>query len=102
MARSHDSERDGLSGAEKRDLMKLIEQSKPLPEKYRFLLISLVHLVSLVCLVSLVPLPMFLSGRQDRTNRPDRPPQPFSYTPVLGQITQNPELITQNFPKRAG
>jgi len=30
------------------------------------------------------------------------PPQPFSYTPVVGQTTQNPELITHNFPKRAG
>ena len=40
MARSHDSERDGLSGAEKRDLIKLIEQGKPLPEKYRFLLFA--------------------------------------------------------------
>ena len=28
------------------------------------------------------------------------PPQPFFYTPVVGQTTQNPELITHNFPKR--
>ncbi len=34
--------------------MKLIEQGKPLPEKNRFLLVSLVSLVSLVCLVHLV------------------------------------------------
>ena len=38
MARPHDSERYELSDAEKRDLIKLIEQGKPLPEKYRFLL----------------------------------------------------------------
>jgi adenine-specific DNA-methyltransferase len=29
-----------LSDAEKRDLIKLIEQGKPLPEKYRFLLFA--------------------------------------------------------------
>jgi adenine-specific DNA-methyltransferase len=40
MARPHDSERYGLSDAEKRDLIKLIEQRKPLPEKYRFLLFA--------------------------------------------------------------
>lgn len=33
-----DSERYELTGTEKRDLIKLIEQGKPLPEKYRFLL----------------------------------------------------------------
>ena len=38
MARPHDSERYDLSDAEKRDLIKLIEQGKPLPEKYRVLL----------------------------------------------------------------
>lgn len=38
MPRPHDSEKDDLSDAEKRDLIKLIEQGKPLPEKYRFLL----------------------------------------------------------------
>jgi site-specific DNA-methyltransferase (adenine-specific)/adenine-specific DNA-methyltransferase len=38
MARPHDSEKYDLSDAEKRDLIKLIEQGKPLPEKYRFLL----------------------------------------------------------------
>jgi DNA modification methylase len=40
MAHSHDSERHELSDAEKRDLIKLIEQGKPLPEKYRFLLFT--------------------------------------------------------------
>jgi hypothetical protein len=35
------------------------------------------------------------------TDQTDRPP-PFPYISVLGQTTQNPELITQNFPKRAG
>lgn len=40
MARPHDSERYDLSDAEKRDLVKLIEQGKPLPEKYRFLLFA--------------------------------------------------------------
>lgn len=40
MARSHDSEKYDLSDAEKRDLIKLIEQGKPLPEKYRFLLFA--------------------------------------------------------------
>lgn len=40
MARPHDSERDDLSDAEKRDLIKLIEKGKPLPEKYRFLLFA--------------------------------------------------------------
>jgi DNA modification methylase len=40
MARPHDSERYDLSDAEKRDLIKLIEQGKPLPEKYRFLLFA--------------------------------------------------------------
>lgn len=40
MARLHDSEKYDLSDAEKRDLIKLIEQGKPLPEKYRFLLFA--------------------------------------------------------------
>ncbi|MGE3153795.1 MAG: DNA methyltransferase [Nitrospiraceae bacterium] len=40
MARPHDSEKYDLSDAEKRDLVKLIEQGKPLPEKYRFLLFA--------------------------------------------------------------
>lgn len=40
MARLHDSERYDLSDAEKRDLIKLIEQGKPLQEKYLFLLIG--------------------------------------------------------------
>ena len=40
MPRPHDSERYELSPAEKRDLIKLIEQGKPLPEKYRFLLFA--------------------------------------------------------------
>lgn len=38
MARPNDTERYELSDAEKRDLIKLIETGKPLPEKYRFLL----------------------------------------------------------------
>jgi hypothetical protein len=38
MARPHDSEKYDLSDAEKRDLSKLIEQGKPLPEKYRKLI----------------------------------------------------------------
>ena len=38
MARVHDSERDDLSDAEKPDLIRLIEQGNPLPEKYRLLL----------------------------------------------------------------
>jgi adenine-specific DNA-methyltransferase len=33
-----DSDKYELSASEKRDLIKLIEQGKPLPEKYRFLL----------------------------------------------------------------
>ncbi|OQB96010.1 MAG: Modification methylase RsrI [Verrucomicrobia bacterium ADurb.Bin122] len=40
MARPTDSDRYELSDAEKRDLIKLIEQGKPLPEKYRFLLFA--------------------------------------------------------------
>ena len=36
----HDTERFNLADAEKRDLVKLIEQGKPLPEKYRFLLFA--------------------------------------------------------------
>ncbi len=39
MPRPHDSTYD-LTDAEKRDLIKLIEQGKPLPEKYRFLLFA--------------------------------------------------------------
>lgn len=35
-----DTERYELSDAEKRDLIKLIEQGKPLPEKYRFILFA--------------------------------------------------------------
>jgi hypothetical protein len=38
MPRPNDTERYEFSDAEKRDLIKLIEQGKPLPEKYRFLL----------------------------------------------------------------
>ncbi len=38
MSRNNDSERYELSDAEKRDLVKLINEGKPLPEKYRFLL----------------------------------------------------------------
>ena len=37
MNRPH-AEGDELSEAEKRDLIKLINEGKPLPEKYRFLL----------------------------------------------------------------
>src|SRR5437868_5708651 len=38
MARHHDADKYELSDTEKRDLIKLIEQGKALPEKYRFLL----------------------------------------------------------------
>jgi len=38
MRRQHDAEKYELSDAEKRDLIKLINEGKPLPEKYRFLL----------------------------------------------------------------
>jgi DNA modification methylase len=40
MARPTDSDRYEFSDAEKRDLIKLIELGKPLPEKYRFLLFA--------------------------------------------------------------
>ncbi|MDB6077751.1 MAG: adenine specific methylase Mod, partial [Akkermansiaceae bacterium] len=40
MPRPTDIDRYELSDAEKRDLIKLIEQGKPLPEKYRFLLFA--------------------------------------------------------------
>jgi hypothetical protein len=40
MPRAQDSERYELTEGEKRDLIKLIEQGKPLPEKYRFLLFA--------------------------------------------------------------
>jgi hypothetical protein len=40
MPRQTDTDRYELSEAEKRDLIKLIEQGKPLPEKYRFLLFA--------------------------------------------------------------
>jgi site-specific DNA-methyltransferase (adenine-specific)/adenine-specific DNA-methyltransferase len=40
MPRPQDSDRYELTDAEKRDLMKLIETGKPLPEKYRFLLFA--------------------------------------------------------------
>ena len=40
MARPTDPDRYEFSDAEKRDLIKLIEQGKPLPEKYRFLLFA--------------------------------------------------------------
>src|SRR5438552_9845142 len=36
----HDPERYDLSDAEKRDLIKLINQNKPLPDKYRFVLFA--------------------------------------------------------------
>jgi site-specific DNA-methyltransferase (adenine-specific)/adenine-specific DNA-methyltransferase len=35
-----ESDRYELTDAEKRDLIKLIEQGKPLPEKFRFLLFA--------------------------------------------------------------
>jgi hypothetical protein len=38
MRRQNDSDKYELSDAEKRDLIKLINEGKPLPEKYRFLL----------------------------------------------------------------
>ena len=38
MRRHHDAEKYELSDAEKRDLIKLINEDKPLPEKYRFIL----------------------------------------------------------------
>lgn len=38
MRRTHDSDKLELTDAEKRDLIKLIEQGKPLPERFRFLL----------------------------------------------------------------
>jgi DNA methylase len=38
MRRQHDAEKYELSDAEKRDLIKLINEDKPLPEKYRFIL----------------------------------------------------------------
>jgi hypothetical protein len=41
------------------------------------------------------------TNQTDQIDQPDRP-QPFSYISVLGQTTQNPELITQNFPEGAG
>jgi len=37
MRRTRETDRDELSDAEKRDLIKLIEAGKPLPEKYRFI-----------------------------------------------------------------
>src|SRR3954462_15718345 len=40
MPRPQESERSELTEAEKRDLIKLIEQGKPLPEKYRFILFA--------------------------------------------------------------
>ncbi len=40
MARIPDHERYGLSEGDYRDLVKLIEQGRPLPEKYRFLLFA--------------------------------------------------------------
>ena len=40
MPRPTDTDRYDLTDAEKRDLIKLIEQGKPLPEKYRFLLFA--------------------------------------------------------------
>jgi site-specific DNA-methyltransferase (adenine-specific)/adenine-specific DNA-methyltransferase len=40
MPRPQDSDRYELSDAEKRDLIELIQQGKPLPERYRFLLFA--------------------------------------------------------------
>lgn len=53
--------------------MKLIEQSKPLPDKYCFLLVSLVHLVSLVYLVSLGDKP----EKQIKSDKPSLSLLPF-------------------------
>jgi len=36
----HETERFDIADAEKRDLIKLINEGKPLPEKYRFLLFA--------------------------------------------------------------
>ena len=38
MRRTREADKEELSDAEKRDLIKLIEAGKPLPEKYRFIL----------------------------------------------------------------
>ena len=38
MARQNETQRYELTDAEKRDLIKLINEGKPLPEKYRFIL----------------------------------------------------------------
>jgi site-specific DNA-methyltransferase (adenine-specific)/adenine-specific DNA-methyltransferase len=38
MKRQHDAEKYELSDAEKRDLIKIINEDKPIPEKYRFIL----------------------------------------------------------------
>jgi|GEM_PF-2247489 len=43
-----DSDRYELTDADKRDLIKLIESGKPLPEKYRFILFDDKHEVELV------------------------------------------------------
>ena len=40
MSRPADTDRYDFSAAEKRDLIKLIEAGKPLPEKYRFQLFA--------------------------------------------------------------
>ena len=47
------------------------------------------------------------SGPNNQTNETNQinqlgPLQPFSHISVLGQTTQNQELITQNFPEEAG
>jgi hypothetical protein len=47
----------------------------------------------------------FRPGQPDKQNKPDKPArQPSALFPhlIVGQTTQNPELITQNFPKRRG
>ncbi len=48
MSRPHDHECYELSDPEKRDLIKLIEQGKPLPDKYRFMLFADKRKVELV------------------------------------------------------
>ena len=80
------------------------------PEGGPSVLVSLVYLVSLVSLICFVrpvgePDKPDQQNKRDkpnqpnRPNKPARPPQPLSYISVLSQTTQNPELITQNFPK---
>jgi hypothetical protein len=67
--------------------MKCIEQGKPLPEKYRFLLISLVHLVSPVCLVPLVSSdPANKTNQIDQTNQTDEKNRLVSGTIIRAEV----------------